>query len=182
MKDVPARRVALGLAFATAAVIVSSVNDANTQTSGPAPLEVPARTIPVPATVSPEMQTLVGAPRAGNWNVAPTAVEEWRKLSSPSAGRGLPALRQRFRVTSESIDVNGVKAFVVTPEHIPAANRDRLLVHMHGGCYVLNGGEAGTTEAIYMAGFGGFKVLSVDYRRPPDFPYPAALDDGMAVW
>jgi len=55
-------------------------------------------------------------------------------------------------------------------------------VHVHGGCYVLGGGESATTEAIYMAGFGHFKVLSVDYRRPPEFPYPAALDDAVAVW
>jgi acetyl esterase/lipase len=33
-----------------------------------------------------------------------------------------------------------------------------------------------------MAAFGHYKVLSVDYRRPPDAPYPAALDDGMTVW
>ena len=33
-----------------------------------------------------------------------------------------------------------------------------------------------------MAGFGGFKVLAVDYRMPPDFPFPAALDDAVAVW
>jgi acetyl esterase/lipase len=33
-----------------------------------------------------------------------------------------------------------------------------------------------------MAGFGGFKVISVDYRMPPDFPFPAALDDAVAVY
>ena len=71
---------------------------------------------------------------------------------------------------------------MVTPQVMPPENRNRLLVHVHGGCYVLGGGEAATSEAIYMAAFGHFKVLSVDYRRPPEFPYPAALDDAVAVW
>ena len=53
---------------------------------------------------------------------------------------------------------------------------------MHGGCYVSLPGESGTGEAIYMAGFGRFKVIAVDYRMPPDHPYPAALDDAMTVW
>ena len=39
---------------------------------------------------------------------------------------------------------------------------------MHGGCYVLSPGEAGLPEGLMMAGFGGFKVISVDYRMPPD--------------
>ncbi|MDH6263410.1 alpha/beta hydrolase fold domain-containing protein [Bradyrhizobium sp. BR13661] len=33
-----------------------------------------------------------------------------------------------------------------------------------------------------MAGFGGFKVVSVDYRMPPEAFFPAALDDGMTVY
>src|SRR6187402_2597640 len=33
-----------------------------------------------------------------------------------------------------------------------------------------------------MAGFAGYKVISVDYRMPPDFPFPAALDDVIAVY
>ena len=148
------------------------------QTPAPAPLEVPARTVPVPTTVSPEMQALIGAPLSGNWNVVPKSAEEWKTISAGSAGRGLPALREKFSVKSESMTVNGVQAYLVTPQVIPPENRNRLLIHVHGGCYVLSGGEAGTTEAIYMAGFGRFKVLSIDYRRPPEFPYPAALDDG----
>ena len=72
--------------------------------------------------------------------------------------------------------------FIVTPAKIPPENRRRLLVHVHGGGYVFGPGEAALPEAIMMAGFGGFKVISVDYRMPPDHPYPAAMDDAMAVW
>jgi monoterpene epsilon-lactone hydrolase len=136
----------------------------------------------VPATVSPEMQALIGGPLSATWNTVPKSVEEWKPLAAPSAGRGLPALRDRFKVQSEQLTVNGVTAYMITPRDIPPENRNRLLVHVHGGCYVLSGGESGTSEAIYMAAFGHFKVLSVDYRRPPEFPYPAALDDAMAVW
>jgi acetyl esterase/lipase len=71
---------------------------------------------------------------------------------------------------------------MVTPEAIPPENQNRLLLHVHGGCFVSNTGEAGTSEAIFMAGFGRYRVISVDYRTPPDHPYPAALDDAMTVW
>jgi acetyl esterase/lipase len=152
------------------------------QAVAPRPLEVPARTLPVPEHVSPAMQAVIGAPLSPTWNVIPKTTEEWKTLSAPSANRNLQALRERFGITTESIVVNGAQAFMVTPRTIPPENRNRLLVHVHGGCYVLGGGESATTEAIYMAGFGHFKVLSVDYRRPPEFPYPAALDDAIAVW
>src|SRR5262249_52306998 len=74
-----------------------------------------------------------------------------------------------------------VKAHVLTPEDVPSENRNRLLVHVHGGCFVSFPGESGTGEAIFMAGFGRFKVISVDYRMPADHPYPAALDDAITV-
>ena len=175
--DRRARGLALG-----AIVIVVALPLGTAQTPTLASLEVPARTIPVPDTVSPEMRAIISAPLSPTWNVVPKSADEWKAMSAPSSGRGLPALRQRFDVTSESLTVNGVHAYLVTPQVIPPGNRNRLLVHVHGGCYVLGGGEAATTEAIYMAGFGHFKVLSVDYRRPPEFPYPAALDDAVAVW
>lgn len=147
--------------------------------------EVPARVVPVPDTVSRQMQMLIGAPLSPTWNVIPETAEEWKAQVDASAAvimSGLPALRDALRVKVEPMTIDGVKAYRVTPLAIPPENRDRLLVHVHGGCFVSFPGESGTLEAILMAGFGGFRVISVDYRMPPEHPYPAALDDSMTVW
>jgi len=113
------RRVVAALAFSSAAIIVFSMTDANTQSQSTTPLEVPARTLPVPDTVSPAMQRLIGAPLSGNWNSWPKTDEEWKKLSAAGGGRGLPALRERFKVKTEAMTVNGVQAYLVTPADLP---------------------------------------------------------------
>ena len=149
------------------------------------PRNIPARTIPVPDTVSPQMQKLIAAPLSPTWNVIPKTAEEWKAqvdAGAAAAMQALPALREKLGVTVEPVTVGGVKAYMVTPRNVPPENLNRLLIHVHGGCYVSFPGESGTTEAILMAGFGHFKIISVDYRMPPDHPYPAALDDAMAVW
>lgn len=146
---------------------------------------MPARTIPVPGTVSPQMQKLIAAPLPPNWNAIPKTPEEWKQqvdAGAAAAMQTLPALRKALGVKVEPMKIGGINAFMVTPQNIPPENRNRLLIHVHGGCYVSFPGESGTTEAIFMAGFGHFKIISVDYRMPPDHPYPAALDDAMAVW
>src|SRR6516225_9927992 len=146
---------------------------------------VPERDIPVPATVSPATQAVIARPLSPIWNEHPKSAEEWKVLIARDADgvvATLPDLRQRLGVKVEPTVIGGVKAYVVTPEAIPETNRNRLLVHVHGGGYVFGPGEAGTREAILMAGYGRMKVISIDYRMPPDFPYPAALDDAMAVW
>ena len=147
--------------------------------------EVPARSAPAPDTVSPQMQKIIAAPLPPTWNVIPNTADEWRAQVDAGAAAivaTLPALREQLHVMVEPQVIDGVRTFIVTPEKIPSQNRSRLLIHVHGGCYVSNPGESGTVEAILMAGLGGFKVISVDYRMPPDAPYPAALDDAMTVW
>ncbi|HLQ91743.1 MAG TPA: alpha/beta hydrolase [Xanthobacteraceae bacterium] len=148
------------------------------------PRDLPARTLPVPETVSPQMQKIIGNPISPTWNVFPKTAAEWKPLvdaAAAQAARQLPALREQMRVKLEATTLNGARAFVLTPDDMPAENRNRLLIHVHGGCYVSNPGESGTSEATMMAGFGRFKVISVDYRMPPEATFPAALDDAIAV-
>jgi len=147
--------------------------------------EVPERALPARNTVSPQLQKIIGAPLSPVWNVIPPTNDEWKKQIKgieDALVKTLPGLREQLGVKVEPTTIDGVKAYIVAPEAIPPENRNRLLVHVHGGCYASFAGESGTAEAIYMAGFGKFKIISVDYRTPPDHPYPAALDDAMTVW
>jgi epsilon-lactone hydrolase len=148
--------------------------------------EVPAKQIPVPfAGVSPQEQALVGAALPPYWNDHPKDAAAWKALINLRAdqiNRTLPGLREKLGVKSEQVTIAGVNCYILTPGNIPEQNRNRLLVHVHGGGYVFGPGESATREAVLMAGFGHFKVISIDYRMPPDFPYPAAMDDAMAVW
>src|SRR5438270_1514500 len=157
------------------------------QTNGGAlaPLQVRAKTLPVPSDVSPEMQKIIAAPRNPTWNVLWKTGEEWRAAANAQATKtvqALPAMRERLHVAVKPATIDGVRVFIVTPAVIPPEHRDKLLLHVHGGCYVLFPGESGTSEAIMMAGLGHFKVISVDYRMPPEGYFPAALDDAMTVY
>jgi monoterpene epsilon-lactone hydrolase len=183
------RHAAIMLAALPAVLCSANMQAARAQTPAPqaqsGAREVPARTIPIPDTVSPQMQAIIAQPYNPSWNVVPKTADEWKAIVAKNAAATiatLPAIRAALHVTVEPSVIAGVKAYIVTPDIIPPANRNRLLVHVHGGAYVLSPGEAATKEAIELAGFGHFKVISVDYRMPPDFPYPAALDDAMAVY
>jgi epsilon-lactone hydrolase len=149
------------------------------------PREVPARSLPVPMTVSPELQKAIAAPPKLNPNLVPKNADEWRALQTLVNGastRHVAALAKQLDVAIVPTTVAGVACFRLTPTDIPAAHRARLLVHLHGGAFVLFAGEAGAGEGVLVAHFAKTEVLSVDYRMPPEFPFPAALDDAVAVW
>ena len=158
---------------------------AQSQTPPSGVLEVPAKTIPAPDDVSPQLQKIIGAPLRSNWDIHPKTGEEWKPVADAGAAalsKLVPGMMERLKVKVEKTTIDGVRAFILTPETIAPENRNRQLIHMHGGCYVLNPGEASLPEALFMAGFGHIKVVSVEYRMPPEAYFPAALDDATAVW
>jgi acetyl esterase/lipase len=131
------------------------------------------------------LQAIIARPPDPNYSIAPRTVAEWKSRVAEAARKTeatLPKLREALGVTMEPTIIAGVKAFKITPKSPLQSNRSRLLIHLHGGTRVLNPGEAGTREAILMAGFAGYEIISVDYRMPPDYPFPAALDDAFAVY
>jgi epsilon-lactone hydrolase len=153
------------------------------QGSAETPRRVPARVIPVPSTVSPPMQKIIAVPPEET--SAPKTPAEWKALIAAGAPAGLAridSLKKQFDVAVEPRLIGNVPCFVITPKVIPERNRKRLLLNVHGGAYVFGSGEGGAMEGVLMAAHAHMKVIAVDYRMAPDFPYPAAMDDAMAVW
>ena len=78
---------ATGLAFlATSGAIA--------QTRRPSGLAVPAKTLPVPSTVSPQLQKVIGAPLRTNWISCPRPVRSgnrWRRRVRSRPSRTCPA-------------------------------------------------------------------------------------------
>ena len=176
------RTIARTLALAASA---SSAAFAQTSSEPQQPRQVPAKSLPVPEDVSPGMQKLIAAPLNPAWNQLWTTGEQWRaaaNLQAKATLAALPGIRERLHVTMTTSVMNGVKVYILRPDVIPPEHRDKVLVQVHGGCYVLSPGEAGTTEAVMMAGFGHYEVIAVDYRMPPEAYFPAALDDAMTVY
>jgi acetyl esterase/lipase len=181
----PCNLAKLALAALVFAPLAALPLVANAEDAQPGPREVPAKSLPVPTDVSPGMQKFIAAPLNPNWNKLWKTGEEWRKFADTMAAGivpTIPAMAERLHVKIEPSTMDGVKVFIVTPDEIPPENRNRLLIHIHGGCYVLFPGEAGATEAITMAGLEHFKVISIDYRMPPEAYFPAAVDDVLTVY
>jgi acetyl esterase/lipase len=150
-----------------------------------APRDVPAKTVPVPGTVSPGMQAVIAQPLRTNWDKPPTTPEGWTELVKQLEAATVPIvapMAERMHVKIEPSTIDGVRVYVLTPDDIPAQNAKRVLVHVHGGCYVLNQHLAALPEAILVAGTAHIKTIAVDYRMPPEAYFPAALDDAMTVY
>jgi len=59
---------------------------------------------------------------------------------------------------------------------------EATLLWFHGGVYVLGTARTSAGLASDVARRTRAKVISVDYRLAPEYPYPAALDDSLAVY
>jgi acetyl esterase len=70
---------------------------------------------------------------------------------------------------------------VYTPAASIASARPAILM-FHGGGFVLGSLDAQDALAHRVAAGTDCVVISVDYRRAPENPFPAAVDDGFAVY
>jgi epsilon-lactone hydrolase len=136
------------------------------------------RVVPMPSTVSPEAQRWLKeighqSPQPKNLAEIRSGTDEWRKRDSAEALHLYP-------VKVEEKTMAGVRTDIISPLTTPDANKTRVLINLHGGGFVSDSGSL--IEGIPIAYLTKTKVVSVYYRLAPEDPFPAAVDDVVAVY
>ena len=136
------------------------------------------RVVPVPETISTQAQRVLARPEP----------DQGPPQSLAQRRTGTDAYTAGARVAWSALcpnqlvedTITGVPVRIVTPGGLPEANRDKVLLNLHGGGF--NSDSGSYTESIPIASYSKIKVVAVLYRLAPEHPFPAAVDDSVAVY
>lgn len=148
-------------------------------------LHVPARDVPTPKFLSPLAQAVLNA--GGSAPLPFPAIDDkegWRALVKAMDQALLPMIQSMSPDGGAQVadrTIGAVRVFDITPALMEADDRT-IVLDLHGGGLIYCGGTLCRIMGIGIANRLRRRVWSVDYRMPPDHPYPAALDDGLAVY
>ena len=93
--------------------------------------------------------------------------DDWQRATAEPEG-----------VTYEHTEIGGVPGILVQPLDGDAS---RLLLLMHGGGFALGSSASHRKLAGHLAKACGVHAFVADFRLAPEHPYPAAVEDGLAI-
>lgn len=151
----------------------------------------PGQIIPFPDSISDEAQAALrrqvgenGVPHNARFTMpSHTDSEAWKQIQATSAAWYAEAMKSRptsSEAELQTLQIEQAGVHVATPGVL--ASEHHILVDLHGGAFTFGGGEACKASARTQAVHYGLRCYSVDYRMPPEHPYPAALDDCLATY
>ncbi len=130
--------------------------------------------------LDPEARELIAAfeadPPPPPWTVP---VEQYRRAAHDSLRLAAEPLHPTL---ANDVTVPGGDGVLPARRYRPTDGQSEgLLVYFHGGGFVR--GDLDTHDPLCraLAGAAGCTVLSVGYRRAPEHPFPAAVDDAIAA-
>jgi len=140
---------------------------------------------PIPTTVSEQAQRFLGTTLATAMREDPALddTEGWlARIATTDA-----YLVQRFGgidfpLKVDDTDIAGVHTYVLRAPEVVDAPSTPVYLDIHGGALIAGAGEACRLMCSTGAMTTGMIHWAVDYRMPPRHPYPASLDDCVAVY
>jgi monoterpene epsilon-lactone hydrolase len=136
------------------------------------------RVIPEPTLVSKEARAWLDS--LTHMNRKPQTLLERRKSTDEWRAQDSAEALKRYPVTIHSSTLGGVPVDEITPPQLPAENRHRVFINLHGGGF--NSDSGSRIEGDPIANLAHTEVISIYYRLAPEHPFPAAVDDVIAVY
>ena len=136
---------------------------------------------PIPDHLSPAAQAMLAMPaiRPAYPDLHDTAgwrshIREADRSTLSVLPQGLPGMHAETRT------VDGVTVYIHRSKDV--APDGPVYLDLHPGALIQLGGDACRILGGFLAVQTGLETWSVDYRVPPDHPYPAALEDALRVY
>jgi epsilon-lactone hydrolase len=136
------------------------------------------RVIPVPQSLSVQSRYWLSQPVPDS--DSHDSLEVRRAGTDKGSLRGKDQWLALYPAAVTDDKIAGVPVHIVVPEGLPDANKDKVLLNLHGGGF--NSDSGSYTESIPIAGMTKIKCVAVLYRLAPENPFPAAVDDSVAVY
>ncbi|MGO9802087.1 MAG: alpha/beta hydrolase [Steroidobacteraceae bacterium] len=149
---------------------------------------LPATTVPASRFMSPEARAkfIASFSHAAAPPTAPQGPPDFRAMREDDERKNAPYVARAealYPVNIVARVIGGVRTQVITPKAgIAPANRDRVLINLHGGGFIWGEGNGARAESIPIAGLGRITVVTVAYRMAPEFRFPAASEDVASVY
>src|SRR5438876_11810189 len=121
-----------------------------------------------------QRQRLDAILRQGTFPAVADVNEQRRQLKALLSAQPLPA---DVIVTAGAL--GGVPTAEITVDGIEPRH---IVLYFHGGVYVLGDAFLAADLASQVGRRTRAKVIPVDYRLAPAYPYPAAVDDALAAY
>jgi len=177
------RRLFGGMVMATGIMGGRALAYNDKATGGVAPRGImqTERLIPPPATISPEAQEALSHEPVRITNMPAVHDKEGWRANIAEVNElvkqqfGMIAKRFPAQIITHARPNNPV--YEVIPETIRPEHDKHAILFVHGGSYTYCSGMVGAWMSQQMAHLSQIRAFCVDYRMPPDHPYPAAMDD-----
>lgn len=145
------------------------------------------RKFPAPLSISQQAQAVLNNANLGGLSHSapePGDVEGWRRHideQDQMLDGVFSQMAPRDRCSASWDRIAAVPVVRVRPSE-RRFPEGKLVLDIHGGALVYMGGKLVEPIAMMTCVQTGCDVVALDYRMPPDHPFPAALDDCLAVY
>lgn len=104
-----------------------------------------------------------------------------RSTLTPSPEPHFPAKKiENLTLSINDADIP-IRLYTPADKHNDSVSKSPALVFFHGGGWVMGTLDAYDGLCQDLAGAAGCKIISVDYRMAPEFPYPVPFEDAYAA-